>query len=227
MKHGNTVIQGGGARRYKSAVKNYRVSSREKGIPSPKQKNFEQKVKIRPTPELSESRRCRYVDNTTNKRCKVKLGLYPKFCEVHSLAIDNLYIRESNIKNAGYGLFAGLMGYKKGDIIGEYSMPEIKLKMRQIDARTGNPDKWQPNYSYTFCENEKRGQDEEDVDCYDALDYRTTIMRYANDAHGSKLKNNAYFEPTKSKRGTHIYIMASRNIRPLDEILLSYGDSYF
>jgi hypothetical protein len=216
--------------RYKTPVKNYKVAPKEKGLPSPKQKNFESIVKISPTPNMQifKTRQCRYIDSD-NKRCKIKLGLYPKFCEVHSLAIDNLYIKKSNIENAGNGLFAGLMGYKKGDIVGEYSMPEIKVKMKQIDARKGNPNSWQPNYSYTFCENEKHGQKEGDVDCYDALDYRTTIMRYANDAHGSKFKNNVYFEPIKNKKtgDTHIYMIASKKIKCLDEILCTYGPDYF
>jgi hypothetical protein len=223
----------GGSRhsRYKSPIKDFKVAPRESKIPSPKQKNFESVVKIRPTPEMQvfKTRQCCYIDSNTNKRCKVKLGLYPKFCEIHSLAIDNLYVKESNIKNAGNGLFAGLMGYKKGDIIGEYSMPEIKLKMREIDARKGKPDAWQPNYSYVFCENEKRGQKPENINCWDALDYRTTIMRYANDAHGSTYKNNCYFEPIKNRKTgeTHIYMVASRKITPLSEIYCDYGSEYF
>jgi Fe-S-cluster containining protein len=221
--------QKGGSRhrRYISPVKNYSVAPREKGIVSPKKKNFEEVVLIRPSPESS-LRRCRFIDSS-NKRCKETLGLYPKFCKLHSLAIDNLFIKESKIKNAGYGLYAGIKGFKRGDIVGEYSMPEIKLKMKQIDARKGVPDPFQPNYSYTFCENAKRGQSEDDVFCYDALDYRTTIMRYANDAHGSKYKNNVYFEPiTNRKTGeTRVYMMAFKDIPPLNEIYCTYGDSYF
>ena len=61
--------------------------------------------------------RCTYIDPTTNKRCALKLGLYPRYCELHTMLIQNVYISKSHIKAAGNGLYAGPYGFKKGDVI--------------------------------------------------------------------------------------------------------------
>lgn len=197
----------------------YKLATESKKI-SPKIKNFEKHALIHP--KKDDHRICHYIDNKTNKQCQMKLGNYPKFCQLHSLTIDNLYVDTSNIKNAGNGLFAGPFGFKKGDRIGEYSMDEIKVQLKDLDKRSSKPD-----YSYTFCERQKRGQAEDDVNCWDALDYRTTIIRYANDATNSKFKNNSYFFETKRDGETRVYLVASKKIEPLEEIFVSYGSDYW
>jgi hypothetical protein len=182
-------------------------------LESPKIKNFEKYALVRP--EKNDKRICRYIDTKTNKRCQMKLGNYPKFCQLHSLSIDNLYVDTSNIDGAGYGLFAGPFGFKQGDRIGEYSLDEIRVKPNAIDRRSHNPD-----YSYVFC-------DHENIDCWDALDYRTTIVRYANDARNSQFKNNSYFDEKKRNGKTRVYLVASKRIEPLEEIFVSYGEEYW
>jgi hypothetical protein len=182
-------------------------------LDSPKIKNFEKHALIRP--EKNDQRICRYIDEKTNKRCQMKLGNYPKLCQLHSLTIDNLYIDKSGIESAGFGLFAGPFGFKRGDQIGEYSLEEIRVKLSAIDRRSRKPD-----YSYIFC-------DRDNVECWDALDYRSTIVRYANDARNSKFKNNAYFDEKKRDGKTRVYLVASKRIEPLEEILISYGEDYW
>lgn len=217
--------QSGGYRRarFKSPKKKYvdfKTTQRPKS-PSPKRKDYEKRAMTKVV--VPDSSRCTYINPETNRRCKLKLGIYPQFCHIHTTTIENLYISQSSIKNAGNGLFAGPFGFKTGDIIGEYSMPWMKLKQKSIDKRSKNP-----NYSYVFCDNPKRGQKEEDVDCWDGLDARSTIVRNANDAHGSEFKNNAYFQPIKDKNKiTHIYVVASKKIKGNQEIFIDYGPDYF
>lgn len=198
----------------------YNLAPPEDKIISPKTKNFEKYALKHPEKTDNDNRICRYIDKKTNKRCQMKLGHYQKFCQLHSLTIDNLYVDKSGIKGAGYGLFAGPFGFKKGDRIGEYSLDAIRVKIDMIDKRSRNPD-----YSYTFCARETRGKP--DVDCWDALDYRTTIIRYANDARNSEFKNNSYFFEKKKDGETHVYLIASKHIEPLEEIMVSYGEDYW
>jgi hypothetical protein len=190
----------------------YKLAPGDK-LESPDIKNFE-KYALR-FPEKNDKRICRYIDGKSNKRCETKLGNYPKFCQLHSLTIDNLYIDKSGIDGAGNGLFAGPFGFKKGDQIGEYSLDEIRVKINDIDKRSSNPD-----YSYTFC-------DRNDIYCWDALDYRSTIVRYANDARKSQFKNNCYFDETKRNGKTHVYLVASKRIEPLEEIFINYNKDYW
>ena len=211
----------GGYKKFKSPKKEYsdfKTTARPKS-PSPKRKDFE-KVAVRTSNKHS---RCTYIHPSTDKRCKLMLGKYPKFCYLHTMLIENLYIDNSNIKNGGNGLFAGPMGFKKGDIIGEYSMPWMKVKSGQVDRRN----KGHPDTSYLFCDYPKRGQKEEDAQCWDGLDIRSTIVRYANDAHGSKFKNNSEFSTVKSKTGNHVYMVAKQKIAPFDEIFCTYGEDYW
>lgn len=53
-----------------------------------------------------ESRRCQYTNPTTNRRCGRTVVIGLPNCWQHTLLNDNLRIKESNIPNAGKGLFA-------------------------------------------------------------------------------------------------------------------------
>lgn len=194
--------------------------------PSPKRRDYEERSVRVPTKE-----RCIYIDPETNKRCKLTIGIYPKYCHIHTTLIENLFIAESNIKNGGRGLFAGPLGFRKNEIIGEYSKDWMKVKQGRLDCRNGKNSEGEcnpVNTSYVLCDEKKKNQKEEDVQCWDGLDKNSTIVRNANDAHGSKYHNNAHFETRKDKNGkTRIYMVAVRRIAGLKEILVSYGDSYF
>lgn len=212
-------------RKYKSPIKKYRSSNfktaRRPRSPSPKRSDYEKKAQTKPGTE-----RCIYIDPETKKRCKLQIGIYPKYCHMHTTLIENLYIAPSNIANAGNGLFAGPFGFKKNDIIGEYSQPWMEVKSGRLDNRNGKGK--DVNYSYVFCDEQKKGQKEKDVQCWDGLDKNSTIVRNANDAHGSKYKNNAYFDTRKGKDGkSHVYMIASKKIGPLQEVLCEYGPNYF
>lgn len=219
-------MQSGGVRlrKFKSPNKKFRSpnfkTARRPFSPSPKRSDYEKIAQTKPSNE-----RCIYIDPETNKRCKLTIGIYPKYCHIHTTVIENLYVAPSAIPNGGNGLFAGPLGFKKHDIIGEYSQPWMEVKSGRLDKRNKGKD---VNYSYVFCDEQKKGQKEKDVQCWDGLDKNSTIVRNANDAHGSKYKNNAYFDTRKGKDGkTHVYMIASKNIKPLNEILCEYGEFYF
>jgi hypothetical protein len=204
---------------------NFKTARRHKS-PSPKRSDYEKRAVTKPTKE-----RCIYIDPETNKRCRLHIGIYPKYCHIHTTLIENLYVAPSGIKRAGNGLFAGPLGFRKNEIIGEYSKDWMKVKQGTLDCRNGkysNGECKPVNYSYIFCDEQKKGQKDSDVQCWDGLDKNSTIVRNANDAHGSKYHNNAHFETRKDSTGkTRIYMIASTRIAGLKEVLVSYGPSYF
>jgi hypothetical protein len=185
---------------------NFKTTKHPKSI-SPKRRDYSKKAITRP--DLST--RCTYIHGITGKRCRNLLGIYPRFCELHTTLIENVYISPSQITLAGNGLYAGPFGFKKGDVIGEYSMPWNQVSEKTLEKRCDNS----KCLSYVFCDHHSN--------CWDALDIRSTIIRNINDAHGSKFRNNAYFDVIDG----HVYAIASRNIKPGKEILVSYGSSYW
>lgn len=217
--------------KFKSPQKKYRSpnfkSVKRPFSPSPKRKDYEKKVQT----TSDKHTRCTYIEPDSHRRCKLHLGIYPRYCHIHTTLIENLFIAPSNITQAGNGLFAGPLGFKKNDIIGEYSQDWMQVKSGRFDKRNGKgPDgKYiEPNTAYIFCDERKKGQKQDDVMCWDGLDKNSTIIRNANDAHGSKFHNNAYFDLKKDSQGkTHVYMIASRNIKGLKEILCSYGKHYW
>lgn len=203
---------------FKSTEKKYRdfKSTKRPVSISPKRADYEKRALTKPNND-----HCTYILET-GKRCKMLLGLYPRFCHFHTLQILNLYIAKSNIPSAGNGLFAGLYGFKKGMIIGEYS--EKWMSVKESRQRIRNGKNKTSNDSYLLCALQEKNQKQEDIMCWDALSIRSTITRNANDAHGSEFRNNAYFKQTKDNKGQiHIYMVASRNIAGFKEILCLYS----
>lgn len=174
---------------------------------SPKRKGYRSRARVK----QDKTSKCGYI-NSNNSRCKLKLGLYPEYCYLHTMLIDNLYITKSNIKNGGNGLFVGPYGFKKGDIIGKYSYPYNEVSLETLEKRCRKEKCW----DYIFCDLKKNK-------CWDGLDLRSTIIRNINDAHNSKFRNNSYFEI----QGNNVYAKASRNIKPFSEIFISYGSKYW
>mgnify|MGYP003350708972 CR=1 FL=1 len=185
--------------------------------PSPKRKDYEKRAV---TKMNNKTIKCGYINPDNNVRCKLELGLYPKYCSLHTMLIENLYIEKSNIKNAGNGLFVGPYGFKKGDIIGKYSYPHNKVSLETLEKRCKKEKCW----DYIFCDitNDKT-QNNKKVKCWDGLDLRSTIIRNINDARNSKFRNNSYFEIINGD----VYARASRNIKPFSEIFISYGSKYW
>lgn len=195
---------------------------KEKSHLSPKKINYESMAKTK----SDGFSKCCFVDLKTKKRCNLYLEMYPKYCHLHTILIDNLYIDVSSIQNSGNGLFSGPLGFKKDEIIGEYSYPWMEIKSNKLDVRNGKGK--DVNTNYVLCLNKENKQSQNDVMCYDGLDKNSTIIRNANDAHNSKFRNNCYFEAIKGKNGKYkVYAVTSKSIRPFCEIFISYGDYYF
>jgi hypothetical protein len=189
---------------------NFRTANRPRS-PSPKRSDYREVAKTKDT----KTSRCTYIHPATNRRCRYKLGLYPEYCEMHTILINNVFIDKSNIPFAGNGLFAGPYGFKKGDVIGKYSYKWNKVPEDVFEKRC----KSEKCRDYLLCEH---GSDPK-RSCWDGYDIRSTLMRNANDAHGSIYRNSAFFE----QRGPDVFVVASRNIRPGKEIFLYYGKHYF
>lgn len=205
-------------RKFKSPSKNYQIgefktTTRHKS-PSPKLKDFEKRALTKDDKKSI----CTYIHPDTGKRCKNLLGLYAEYCELHTMMVYNVFIGKSKIKGAGNGLYTGPYGFKKGDIIGQYSFPWNAVKLKTIENRCTNDN----CMSYVFCGDEIT-HDKDNPQCWDGLDIRSTIMRNINDAHNSAFRNNAFFDVIKG----HVYVIASRTIKPMREIYVNYGRHYW
>jgi hypothetical protein len=200
---------------FKSPDKNYAIgnfrTTRRPRTPSPKRRNY-QNVALTKDDKKS---RCTYIHPQTGKRCHNKLGLYPEYCEMHTMLIHNVFIAKSSIEMAGNGLFAGPYGFKKGDKVGKYSHAWNEVKLGTLHKRCSDDNCW----SYVFC-NEGEG---DDTKCWDGLDIRSTLMRNINDAYKSGHRNNCYFDVLKGQ----VYVIASRNIKPYSELYVSYNSQYW
>ena len=122
-----------------------------------------------------------------------------------------LYLKESQLPNAGKGLFTDSF-IKKGERIIEYKGEIV-----------------------TWAECEKRAQEDKDGyvfyinsrHCIDAWPRPEALARYANDARGISrvkgLNNNAEYVI----RGKKVFIEAVKNIKAGSEIFVSYGADYW
>jgi SET domain-containing protein len=124
-----------------------------------------------------------------------------------------LKIKESQIPAAGMGLWAE-KDFKRGESIVKYDGETITWKEcnRRNMAQEGY------GCYYLFINKRK---------CVDAQYSTWAQGRYANDAAGfhriEGLRNNARYEIRKGEA----YIIASRNIKAGEEILVSYGRAYW
>ena len=121
----------------------------------------------------------------------------------------SLIIKKSRLKNAGKGLFTNSFipkGYRIVEYIGKLS------SWKDADHRGGKN-----VYIYYINRNH----------VIDAYTYKKAFARYANDAVGiSKVKgirNNAQYE----KESLKVFIRATRDIQPGEEIYVGYGKEYW
>jgi len=122
-----------------------------------------------------------------------------------------LVVKKSKLPDAGKGLFTTTR-IKKGELIVEYTGE--KLTWKQAERRYKNSDKM----GYVFHISPKN--------CIDALPCPDALARYANDANATlskKVKNNSEYQIIKRKA----YIVATKSIKPGEEILVDYGDDYW
>jgi len=125
----------------------------------------------------------------------------------------DLEIKKSGIANAGKGLFAKAV-FKRGDRIIEYTGEEITWA--ECKKRNEKLDGIGAYYFYISARK-----------CVDAQNRLDSLARYANDASGLirilGIRNNSRFEVIKGKP----YIIASRTIKPGDEVFVGYGKEYW
>jgi len=180
-------------------------------MPKVSKSKYKSKSKSAKKKSKSKKNKCLFI-NSKNKRCTNLEAVHGSwFCNTHLNKLYNLKLKPSAIKGAGNGLFAGSQGFKKGDIIGEYSRYDIKETESHFKKRCSKT-KSHKCSEYVYCDN--------DNSCWDARYKESIIVRYANDARGSK--NNAEFD----NFGKRAFMMANKNIKPNSEIFCDYGDEY-
>ena len=126
-----------------------------------------------------------------------------------------LYLKKSTIPGAGKGLFTDHL-VKKGEEIVEYEGEVVPWSEVEKRAQKGHE-------GYAFYISERYS-----VDAY----YTKWAMgRFANDATGFSridgLRNNSQYVVKRKKGIRKVFIVASRNILPGSEILVSYGADYW
>ena len=110
----------------------------------------------------------------------------------------NLEIKESGIKNAGFGVFTN-------DFIPKNTFIDFYTGNYGINTLSG----------YYFQINETIG--------IDAGEYPRCYMAMLNDAYKSKFKNNCDFVVKEYM----VEVWSLSDIQPGHELLISYGDDYF
>jgi SET domain-containing protein len=125
-----------------------------------------------------------------------------------ALLEKELEIKTSTIPGAGKGLFTNVF-IAKGTRIVEY----------KGTVTTWNAVKDDPTNAYIYYLKPNH--------VIDARDHPKCMARYVNDAKGlTRTKgrnNNAQF----SNVGLHVYIVATKDIQPGEEILVEYGKKYW
>ena len=125
----------------------------------------------------------------------------------------SLQVKPSTIPDSGKGLFTKTP-IKKGETVVEYTGEIVTWKTCQK-----RNEKQEGFGGYYFYISEKR--------CIDAQYDLNALARYANDAAGFSripgIRNNCRYEVIKNKA----YIVASRNIKPGEEIFVAYGRDYW
>jgi SET domain-containing protein len=125
----------------------------------------------------------------------------------------SLEIKKSKIPGAGKGLFTNAP-IKRGEKVIEYTGEIITWK--ECQARNEKMDGFGAYYFYI---SEKK--------CIDAEHILDSLARYANDAAGfirlPGVRNNCRYEVIRNR----VYVIASRNLKPGDEIFVAYGKEYW
>ena len=126
---------------------------------------------------------------------------------ISALEEEYLYVASSSIKDAGSGLFTAIKIYKD-EIISIYT-GEI-LSTKESNKRAENKE----NQYFITLLNGK------------ILDSKHTpgFAKYANDAFGSSLKNNAKISLNEQQE---VCLIATKKIKTGEEIFCSYGDHYW
>ncbi len=157
--------------------------------------------------------KCIYYNDSTCRKCPYKQTVKGSwFCNIHLNKLYNLRIKQSSIKGAGKGLFSGSEGFKKDDIISEYSRYDIKKKEKDMYKHCDS----HKCTEYIYCDNLGKKKT-----CWNAKKSLSVIARYANDSRSTK-KNNAEFTEERGR----VFMIANKNIKADSEIFCDYGGNY-
>jgi SET domain-containing protein len=124
-------------------------------------------------------------------------------CKDHLLSQLGLYIKTSQIKNAGLGLFANRF-FRKGDIICDYRGD--KVPSDSIDS----------NNKYILQLNKKW-----------SIDAESPTSNYGRFANMCRAKDKPFKNNANINAASPPTIVATRTIKPNDEIFLNYGRLYW
>ena len=133
------------------------------------------------------------------------------FCEQHAVELLGVRVRASDIAGAGDGLFAAGRSFKRGDVICEYL--GVRMSKAAFDA---NPSAY--------------GAELYDRSVIDARWSTAGFGRWANAATRKQDVNAQLISEAKVARkgsGRRLFLQATKAIADEDEILLSYGKTYF
>jgi uncharacterized protein len=120
-----------------------------------------------------------------------------------------LVVKRSLIPNAGKGLFTKTF-IPKGQVITEY-------KGKISTWEDADHDDGKNLYIYYVSKNH----------VIDAMKYKSSLARYANDANGFKKTRGNANNSTYIIENDRVFIKAIKNIEPGAEILVSYGKKYW
>ena len=131
------------------------------------------------------------------------------YCWTHLAKAEHLRVKVSSIPGAGKGVFA-TTHISPGEIIGLYTGDMVRGDFsRRDDPNTGGVYYLQLNSRL----------------CIDAARTDTHVSRFINDPRGSGLRPNCRF--VHDGRTSTVRVKATRHIQPGQELLLSYGRTYW
>jgi uncharacterized protein len=143
-------------------------------------------------------------------RCRLRACTTAKYCWIHGSKIKGLRVKPSQIKQAGLGLYT-TRHFKKGQRLDKYK-GEV-MGSSSFDRRY--PKNKLAQYGLTIGKHK----------FVDGRSTQSSWARYANDARGSRFRNNANL--TAGNRKTWGGLVAKNNIPPNREVFTSYGKSYW
>lgn len=168
-------------------------------------------------PNKADCSRCKATTRSgaqcTNTTCKSDL------CWIHLKSQDHLRVKKSGIH--GYGLFAAKPKKKSPDVVFKKQAKVTRYKGEVIDPE------------------EKERRAAQDKDYYmaelghgwvvDGMKTNSGSGRFANDCKGTKKKCNTKFTRKKNKdpHKEEVNLKAKKNIKDGEEVLVSYGKSYW
>ena len=169
----------------------------------------------------------------SGSRCRVRTIRRFPYCWIHLRKYYSLAVRPSSIDGFGLGLFyVGKVNKRRGDFVAHYSGPERKTQ-HDIDVEYGNDHQVA---KYAYCTS--------DENCVDSADpSKSDVGRYINSPHGTTKHANVRFSKVyhfanlasrrkelQAARTTPtaygLSIIATRPIRPGDELFIAYGPAY-